>query len=127
MPDAEIIAVGSELLTPDKLDTNSLWLTDQFNVLGVEVVSKSVVGDDRRRLTDALRSAMARSQVIVMTGGLGPTEDDLTRDAASAALGRELVFHQEICDQIEERFRRFNRKMADINKRQAYVLDGAEV
>ena len=127
MPDAEIIAVGSELLTPDKLDTNSLWLTDQFNVLGVEVVSKSVVGDDRRRLTDALRSAMARSQVIVMTGGLGPTEDDLTRDAASAALGRELVFHQEICDQIEERFRRFNRKMADINKRQAWVLDGAEV
>jgi nicotinamide-nucleotide amidase len=127
MPDAEIIAVGSELLTPDKLDTNSLWLTDQFNVLGVEVVSKSVVGDDRRRLTDAIRSAMARSQVIVMTGGLGPTEDDLTRDAASAALGRDLVFHQEICDQIEERFRRFNRKMAEINKRQAYVLDGAEV
>jgi competence/damage-inducible protein CinA-like protein len=127
MPDAEIIAVGSELLTPDKLDTNSLWLTDQLNMLGVEVVRKTVVGDDRGRLTDTIRAAMARAQVIVMTGGLGPTEDDLTRDAASAALGRGLVFHQEICDQIEERFRRFNRKMAEINKRQAYVLDGAEV
>ena len=126
MPDAEIIAVGSELLTPDKLDTNSLWLTDQFNGLGVEVVRKTVVGDDRDRLTETIRVAMSRSQVIVTTGGLGPTEDDLTRDAAAAALGRELIFHQEICDQIEERFRRFNRKMVEINKRQAYVLDGAE-
>ena len=126
MPDAEIIAVGSELLTPGKLDTNSLWLTDQLNGLGVEVVRKTVVGDDRDRLTETIRAAMSRSQVIVTTGGLGPTEDDLTRDAAATALGRELVFHQEICDQIEERFRRFNRKMVEINKRQAYVLDGAE-
>ena len=126
MPDAEIIAVGSELLTPDKLDTNSLWLTDQLNGLGVEVVRKTVVGDDRGRLTETIRVAMSRSQVIVTTGGLGPTEDDLTRDAAAAALGRGLIFHQKICDQIEARFRRFNRKMVEINKRQAFVLDGAE-
>jgi competence/damage-inducible protein CinA-like protein len=127
MPDAEIIAVGSELLTPQKMDTNSLWLTDQLNALGVEVVRKSVVGDDRARLTDTIVGAMARSQIIVLTGGLGPTEDDLTREAAAAALGRELVFNQEICDGIAERFRRFNRKMVEINKRQAYLVDGAEV
>ena len=127
MPDAEIIAVGSELLTPQKLDTNSLWLTDQLNALGVEVVRKTVVGDDRARLTDTIAGAMARSQIVVLTGGLGPTEDDLTREAAAAALGRELIFNQEICDGIAERFRRFNRKMAEINKRQAYLVDGAEV
>src|SRR5260370_619938 len=79
MPDAEIIAIGSELLTPQKVDTNSLYLTDQLNALGVEVVRKTVVGDDRVRLTDTILDAIARSQIIVLTGGLGPTEDDLTR------------------------------------------------
>jgi nicotinamide-nucleotide amidase len=127
MADAEIIAVGSELLTPQKIDTNSLYLTDQLNALGVEVVRKAVVGDDRLRLTETIHGAMERSQVVVLTGGLGPTEDDLTRESVASALGRELVFQQEICDQIEERFRRFGRKMAEINKRQAYIVSGAEV
>src|SRR5271165_818290 len=111
--DAEIIAIGSELLTPQKLDTNSLYLTDQLNALGVEVVRKAVVGDDRQRLTETIHGAMERSQVVVLTGGLGPTEDDLTRDSVASALGRQLVFNQEICDQIAERFRRFGRVMAD--------------
>lgn len=127
MPDAEIIAIGSELLTPQKIDTNSLYLTDQLNALGVEVVRKTVVGDERQRLMDTILGATARSQIVVLTGGLGPTEDDLTRDAVASALGRSLLFHQEICDQIEERFRRFQRKMVEINRRQAYVVDGAEV
>ncbi len=127
MPDAEIIAIGSELLTPQKVDTNSLYLTDQLNALGVEVVRKTVVGDERDRLMDTILGAIARSQIIVLTGGLGPTEDDLTRDAVASALGRALVFNQEICDRIEERFRRFGRKMVDINKRQAYIIDGAEI
>lgn len=127
MPDAEIIAVGSELLTPQKIDTNSLYLTDQLNALGVEVVRKSVVGDDRERLMDTILGAIARSQIIVVTGGLGPTEDDLTREAVASAVGRALEFHQDICDKIEERFRRFGRKMVDINRRQAYVVEGAEV
>jgi nicotinamide-nucleotide amidase len=127
MPDAEIIAIGSELLTPQKIDTNSLYLTDQLNALGVEVVRKTVVGDERQRLTDTILGATARSQVIVLTGGLGPTEDDLTRDAVASALGRELVFHQEISDIIEERLRRFGRKMAGINLRQAYVVENAEI
>jgi nicotinamide-nucleotide amidase len=127
MPDAEIIAVGSELLTPQRLDTNSLYLTDQLNALGVEVVRKTIVGDERERLTDTILGAMARSQVIILTGGLGPTEDDLTRDAVASALGRSLVFHQEICDKIEERIRRFGRKMAEINRRQAYIIENAEM
>ena len=127
MPDAEIIAIGSELLTPQKVDTNSLYLTDQLNALGVEVVRKTVVGDERARLTGTILDAIARSQILVLTGGLGPTEDDLTRDAVASAIGRTLVFHQEICDLIEERFRRFNRKMVEINKRQAYIIEGAEI
>jgi molybdenum cofactor synthesis domain-containing protein len=105
MPDAEIIAVGSELLTPQRLDTNSLYLTDQLNALGVEVVRKTVVGDERERLTDSILGAAARSKIVVLTGGLGPTEDDLTRDAVAGALGRSLVFHQDICDRIEARLR----------------------
>ncbi|MBV9770203.1 MAG: competence/damage-inducible protein A, partial [Bryobacterales bacterium] len=78
MADAEIIAVGSELLTPQRLDTNSLYLTEQLNALGVEVVRKTVVGDERERLTNSILGAAARSQIVVLTGGLGPTEDDLT-------------------------------------------------
>ena len=127
MPDAEIIAIGSELLTPQKVDTNSLYLTDQLNALGVEVVRKTIVGDERARLTDTILAAVARSQVIVLTGGLGPTEDDLTRDAVAAALGRSMTYHQEISDQIEERLRRYGRKMAEINRRQAYIIEGAEI
>jgi nicotinamide-nucleotide amidase len=127
MPDAEIIAVGSELLTPQRLDTNSLYLTDQLNALGVEVVRKTVVGDERERLTDSILGAAARSRIVVLTGGLGPTEDDLTREAVAGALGRTLVFHQDICDAIETRLRYFGRKMAEINRRQAYVIEGAEV
>jgi nicotinamide-nucleotide amidase len=126
VPDAEIIAVGSELLTHERIDTNSLFITEQLNVLGIEVRRKVVVGDDRARLTEAIRDALSRAEIVVLSGGLGPTEDDLTRDAVADALGRKLVFSQEICDQIEERFRRFQRKMAEINKRQAYLVEGAD-
>jgi nicotinamide-nucleotide amidase len=122
---AEIIAVGSELLTPRRIDTNSLWLTDQLNILGVEVTAKTIVGDDRERLAAAFRTAQARSEIVILTGGLGPTEDDVTRDAVATALGRKQTFRQDLCDIIEERFRRRNRAMAEINKRQAFVIDGA--
>ena len=124
---AEIIAVGSELLTPDRLDTNSLFLTGELNSLGIEVVAKMVVGDDVARLAEAVRGALARSEVLILTGGLGPTEDDVTRQATATALGRDLVFQPEICDVIERRFARMNRKMAEVNRRQAYVISGAEV
>src|SRR5277367_639374 len=126
MRDAEIIAVGSELLTHDRVDTNSLFITEQLNSLGVEVRRKVIVGDERTRLTGAIRDAVSQMDIVVITGGLGPTEDDLTRDAVAAALGRELIFSEEIRGWIEERFRRINRKMADINLRQAYLVEGAE-
>jgi nicotinamide-nucleotide amidase len=115
--DAEILAVGSEMLTPQKIDTNSLYLTDQLNALGVEVAQKCVVGDDRERLTSVVRTALASAGLTIVTGGLGPTEDDVTRDAVAAALNRSLKFDASVCDAIEARFRRMNRRMADINRR----------
>jgi nicotinamide-nucleotide amidase len=124
---AEIIAVGSELLTPERLDTNSLFLTERLNTLGIEVVGKLVVGDDAARLAAAVRGALARSELVILTGGLGPTEDDVTREAVAVALGRELKFLPEICEAIERRFARAGRKMSEVNRRQAYAIEGAEV
>lgn len=124
---AEIIAVGSELLTPQRVDTNSLYLTDQLNSLGVEVVTKSVIGDDLDRLVDAVRRAAGRSAIVILCGGLGPTEDDLTRDAVAAALERKLIYHPEIAELIEQRFALMKRKMAEVNKRQAFLVEGAEM
>src|SRR6478672_13733003 len=126
-PNAEIIAVGSEMLTPQKLDTNSLFLTDHLNGLGVEVVRKSVVGDDRDRLAASIRAATQSAEILILTGGLGPTEDDITRDAVALATGRGLTYHQEVADAIAERFRARGRKMVEINKRQAFIIDGAEI
>src|SRR5579872_5141081 len=124
---AEIIAVGSELLTPARVDTNSLYLTEQLNNLGVEVVTKYVVGDDRERLASTIRLAASNSEIVILSGGLGPTEDDVTRDALALSIDRRQVFHQEICDQIEQRFRQMGRRMAETNKRQAFILEGGEI
>jgi nicotinamide-nucleotide amidase len=124
--EAEIIAVGSELLTSQRVDTNSLFITDQLNSLGVEVRRKMIVGDDRELLTASIREAIARVPIVILTGGLGPTEDDLTRDAVAAATDRKLIFRDDLRDALVERFRRFSRKMADNNLRQAYAVDGAE-
>jgi nicotinamide-nucleotide amidase len=125
--DAEIIAVGSEMLTPARVDTNSLYLTGELNALGVEVVAKCVIGDNRERLAAAIRSALARSGIVILSGGLGPTEDDVTRDAVAMALGRKLVFHPEIAEAIERRFVDMKRAMPEVNRRQAFVVEGAEV
>jgi nicotinamide-nucleotide amidase len=124
---AEIIAVGSELLTPQRVDTNSLFLTDQLNSLGVEVAQKCVVGDHRQRLAEAIRRAVSRVEIVILSGGLGPTEDDLTRDAVADALDRKLLFHPEIAEQLEQRFAQMKRKMAEVNKRQAFIVEGAEI
>jgi nicotinamide-nucleotide amidase len=124
---AEIIAVGSEMLTPERVDTNSLHLTRELNNLGVEVVTKCVIGDDRERLTDAVRRAISRSEIVILSGGLGPTEDDLTREAVAQALDRKLILRNGIADALERRFAQMGRKMAEINKRQAMVIEGADV
>jgi nicotinamide-nucleotide amidase len=124
---AEIIAVGSEMLTPDRVDTNSLYLTGELNKLGVEVVSKSIIGDDRDRLADAIAHVLRRSPILILSGGLGPTEDDVTREAVAQALDRKLVFEAEIATALERRFAQFKRKMAENNRRQAFVIEGADV
>ena len=124
---AEIIAVGSEMLTEQRVDTNSLYLTGELNALGVEVVTKCVVGDDLTRLTEAIRHSIARSQIVILSGGLGPTEDDLTRDAVAQALDRRLTFQADIAAQLEQRFAQMKRKMAEVNRRQAFVIEGAEI
>jgi nicotinamide-nucleotide amidase len=126
MADAEIIAIGSELLTPDRIDTNSLWLTSQLNALGVEVRRKLVVGDDRELLAAAVRDSLDHVSIVILSGGLGPTEDDVTRDAVAQALGRRLVFRQDLLDALSERFQRLQRKMADNNRRQTFIVEGAE-
>ena len=125
--DAEIIAVGSEMLTPQRVDTNSLYLTAELNNLGVEVAAKYVIGDHRERLADTVRRALSRSGIVILSGGLGPTEDDLTREAVAQALDRKLEFHPEIAQALEERFARMKRKMAEVNKRQAFVIQGAAI
>jgi nicotinamide-nucleotide amidase len=127
LPDAEIIAIGSELLTPQRVDTNSLFLTEELNSLGIEVTTKCVVGDDRDRLADTVHRAVRRSQIVILSGGLGPTEDDVTRDAVAQAIGRKLVFHSEIAEKLEQRFLQMFRKMPEINKRQAFLVEGAEM
>ena len=125
--EAEIIAVGSEMLTPERIDTNSLYLTGELNNLGVEVVSKCVIGDHRDRLAGAVRQALARSAIVILSGGLGPTEDDVTREAVAQALDRKLVFNSEIAAVLERRFAQMKRAMAENNKRQAFVIEGADV
>jgi len=127
MLSAEIIAIGSELLTPDKTDTNSLWLTEKLNDIGIEVMLKTIVGDDGERLEEAVRDAMRRSDIVITTGGLGPTEDDITRQFTANAIARELIYHEDIEAHLRERFRQWGREMPGINKRQAYVIDGADI
>ena len=123
---AEIIAIGSELLTPERTDTNSLWLTEKLNGVGIEVRQKTIVGDDDARLEESIKDALRRSRVIIMTGGLGPTEDDITRKIAGRALGRRLLLDERILESIREKFARWGRKMPEINSRQAMVIEGAE-
>ncbi len=124
---AEIIAVGSEMLTPDRVDTNSLFLTAQLNRLGVEVTRKTVVGDDLAPLRNAFDEAAKRAELVIASGGLGPTEDDRTREAVADLLGRKLRRDPTVMEKIEARFRQLGRKMSEVNTRQAMVPEGATV
>jgi nicotinamide-nucleotide amidase len=124
---AEIIAVGSELLTPHRLDTNSLYLTEQLNLLGVDVIFKGIVGDNLRHLVAAAQHALFRSDIVVFSGGLGPTEDDLTREAVAEALGVSLYRDPEIVAKLEKRFADRGWKMTANNAKQGDVVEGATV
>ena len=124
---AEIVAVGSELLTPFRQDTNSLYLTEKLNQLGVEVVLKTVVGDSRERLVSVAQHALFRSDIVIFMGGLGPTEDDLTREAVAEALGVELHRDLEFLKKLEQRFAARGHQMTPNNAQQADVIAGATV
>ncbi|HMH45249.1 MAG TPA: competence/damage-inducible protein A, partial [Pyrinomonadaceae bacterium] len=125
---AEIIAIGSELLSSSRTDTNSLWLTDQLNRIGIDVKLKTIVGDDDGRLEEVVKDAVKRSRVVITTGGLGPTEDDITRKVVARALGKRLSLDEKVLEEIRERFRSFGiANMPERNSRQAMVIAGAEV
>jgi nicotinamide-nucleotide amidase len=122
---AAIVAVGTELLATQKQETNSLYLASQLESLGIAVAEKHVIGDDRPRLARTLQQALEQNPLVIATGGLGPTEDDITREAAAEALGRALVLDESLLSRLQERFTRHGRIMAPNNRRQAMVIEGA--
>jgi nicotinamide-nucleotide amidase len=124
---AEVIAVGSELLGSTRTDTNSLFLSNRLAQLGIDLRIKSVVGDDRGDIATLLRQSLARTDVVVLTGGLGPTDDDLTRDAVSEVLGLPMSIDETIVEKIRARFARRQLEMPEVNRRQAQVPRGAIV
>jgi nicotinamide-nucleotide amidase len=125
--DAAIIAVGSELLTPERVDTNSLFITEVLNDLGIPVVFKAIVGDNRDELASHIGHALARHRVLILTGGLGPTDDDLTREVVAGHLGLPFDEDPEIVAAIEKRFAARGWRMPEVNRRQAQVPRGAVV
>ena len=124
---AGILAVGSEMLTPSRIDTNSLFITEQLNALGIEVVFKTVVGDDRAELANSVRVALDRVDLVVCSGGLGPTDDDLTREVVAEVLAQPLRENEAITEHIRARFAKRGMQMPEINRRQAMVPAGGVV
>jgi nicotinamide-nucleotide amidase len=124
---AEIIAAGSEMLTPHRQDTNSLHLTARLNALGVSVAFKTIVGDNLEHLTKAVTIALSRADILLITGGLGPTEDDLTREAVSAALSIEIRRSPDLLTAMYKRFAQRRQTMPPNNAKQADILTGAVV
>jgi nicotinamide-nucleotide amidase len=124
---AEIVAVGSELLVPPRLDTNSVFLTGRLNGLGIEVRAKTIVGDRREDLARVFADALGRSEIVILTGGLGPTDDDLTRDVVAQVLGRPLEEDPSVIEHIRRRFASRGARMPEVNRRQALVPHGAAV
>ena len=122
-----ILAVGSEMLTPFRVDTNSLFITERLNTIGYDVRLKAVVADEVGELADVVRAALHWAELIVITGGLGPTEDDITRDAVARVLNVPMEVDERIVDRIRERFARRNFAMPEINRRQGMVPRGATV
>lgn len=122
---AEIVSIGTEILLGEITDTNSVHIARSLRDIGVNVYFMTSVGDNEGRITDSIRGAMSRANVVITTGGLGPTVDDMTRQAVAAATNRSLVFHQDLLDKIAERFVGFKVSMTQNNRRQAYLPENA--
>src|SRR5919108_1798873 len=125
MANTEIVAIGSELLLGQIVDTNSAWMAQRLTALGVNLFFKSVVGDNPGRMKEVIGRALERADIVITSGGLGPTRDDLTREVVAEVSGRQLVFDQNLFEQVEEHFRRRGRSMTPNNRRQAYMPEGA--
>lgn len=125
MPKAEIITIGTEILLGEIVDTNSRYIARALRDAGVDLYWTSTVGDNQERIAEAIQQALARTEIIITTGGLGPTVDDPTRAAVALAVGVETEFRPELWEQVKDRFIRFGRKPTENNKRQAYVPQGA--
>lgn len=122
---AEIISIGTELLLGEIVDTNAAWLAQQLARAGVDVFFRTTVGDNAGRIAEAVALALDRAEVVITTGGLGPTVDDVTREGIAQATDRELVLDDELLAQVRERFSKWNTRMSENNVRQAYVPKGA--
>ncbi len=120
------MAIGTELLLGEIVDTNTQAIARALRHLGVDLFRTTVVGDNRRRIADAIQESLARSQIVITTGGLGPTVDDPTREAVALALGVTTEFRDDLWQQIQERFARFGRTPSENNRRQAYIPAGAQ-
>jgi competence/damage-inducible protein CinA-like protein len=125
MANAEIVAIGSELLLGQIVDTNSAWMAQRLTALGVNLYFKSVVGDNPGRMKEVIQRALERADIVITSGGLGPTQDDLTREIVAEVTGRKLVLDDNLLEQVEEHFRRRGRTMTPNNKRQAYMPENA--
>ncbi|HXV81313.1 MAG TPA: CinA family nicotinamide mononucleotide deamidase-related protein, partial [Candidatus Binatia bacterium] len=125
MANAEIVAIGSELLLGQIVDTNSAWMAQRLTALGVNLYFKSVVGDNPGRMKEVIQRALERADIVITSGGLGPTQDDLTREIVAEVTGRKLVLDDRLLEQVEEHFRRRGRTMTPNNRRQAYMPEGA--
>lgn len=124
---AEIVAIGTEILLGEITDTNSVYIARVLRDLGINLYFMTSVGDNEQRIADAIRIALSRAQIVITCGGLGPTVDDMTRQAVALATERGLTFHQRLLDQIAERFGKFRMNMTENNRRQAYLPDSAIV
>ena len=125
MPGAEIVAIGSELLLGQIVDTNSAWMAQRLTGLGVNLFHKSVVGDNRQRMAEVVDRALDRADIVICGGGLGPTQDDITREVIAEVTGRELILDRELLETIERMFRSRGFLMTKNNERQAFIPDGA--
>ena len=123
---AEIVCVGTELLLGDIVNTNAAWLAKQLKEQGINLYHINTVGDNHQRMEEVFKTAYNRSDLVIITGGLGPTEDDITREMVAEATGRTLEFRQELAEDIKEKFRKFKSNMTSNNLSQAYLPEGAE-
>ena len=125
MPSAEIIAIGTELLLGEISDTNTAFIAKALNHIGIDIYRTSIVGDNQARITNQINQSIKRAEIVITTGGLGPTVDDPTRQAVADVYGKKLVFHEHLWEQIQSRFRGFNRIPTNNNKKQAFIPQNA--